>query len=223
MPAMRYPEHVLVVVACTLAGGVERIPLPHIFESFNTRNGTKQTCGSGNSWLECGSLDEQILPIHIYIPWVFTLCVMIVLSMPTVLLRSRHKRKALRHLSWSFLQCLVLAYCSIFQTDHPSLMYTFSLHSCIRLLVRMHVSDRLVGGSWWWGLRHVGAFVLIVFQVFVGVPVSVVGWEGARSGQQELTCAYLAHLYGCLLPDLVLFLMDTLVSAGSCLWMGEDY
>lgn len=210
---MRYPEHVLVVVACTLAGGVERVA--------NHSDGN-QTCGSGSAWLECGSLDDRISPIHIYIPWVFTLGALVVLSMPTVLLRSRHKRKALRQLSWAFFQCLLLAYCSIFATDHPSLMYTFSLHSCVRLLVRLHVTEKLVGGRWWWGLRHACALGLIAWQVFAGVPISVVGWAGGKD-QQDLTCAYLAHLGGCLFPDLVLFLMETLFSAGSCFGMGEDY
>ena len=54
------------------------------------------------------------------------------------------------------------------------------------------------------------------------MPISVVGWAGGKD-QQDLTCAYLAHLGGCLFPDLVLFLMETLFSAGSCFGIGEDY
>jgi len=209
---MRYPEHALVVLACTLAGGVERVP-DLLLDPGN------QTCGVGSAWAECGGLDAEIAPVHVYTPWALTLGSVVVLSMPTVLLRSRHKRKGLEQVAWIVLQCLALAYCSLFLTDHPSLIYVLTMHACVRLLVRMPISSKLVGGALWWGLRHAAALLLLLWQVLCGVPVSIIAWR-SREG---LACAYLAHLAGCLVPDLALFLMDAVVKAGSCFDAGDDY
>lgn len=215
---MRYPEHVLVVFVCTLAGGFDQFTLPAHFQTND--GGANQTCGLGSGWTECAGMDTHVLPVHVYAPWAFTVCLLLVLGMPTVLLRSRYKEQGLRQLAWICLQCLVLANGSLLLTDHPVLIFALTLHSCVRILLRMPVTNRLVGGQWWWGLRYLGAAALLVSEVLVGVPISIVQWRA--NADSSLPCAYLAHLGGCLLPDMLIFLLDSVGQAVSCAMAGVD-
>lgn len=214
---MRYPEHALVVVACTLAGGVDQMDVPAFLMPPNKHN---QTCGKGSAWLECAHLDSAVLPVHVYGPWAVTLAVVLILGMPTVLLRSKHKEQGLRQFAWICLQCLILAYGSLFLTDHPILMFSFTLHSSVRLLLRMPVTDRLLGGPIWWSLRYGGALVILAGEIVFGVPISIVRWRSDDS--QHLTCAYLAHLGGCLVPDMLIFAFNLVGQVASCVLAGCD-
>jgi hypothetical protein len=201
--SMHFPEHALVVLVSTLAGGVER-----------RRVAANETCGRGGSWGDCEALDALIRPEHMLLPWCVTLGGIVVLGMPTLLLRSRHKEAGLRILAWTLLQSLCLVLCSLFVTDHPSLNFALTLHSCVRLLTRMRVSDGLVGGRWWWRLRYALAGQLLVWEALAGPAVSIVRWPATPEG---LPCAYLAHLVGSLVPDMLLFLLHALGGMGSCI------
>ena len=205
---MQYPEHALVILASTLGGGMERNLTPG-----------NATCGVGTAWLECAVLDEGISPLDVVIPWAFTLGTLVFLGAPTLLLRSKHKERALGHLAWALFQCLALMTCSSFATDHPS--FALTRHSCARLLTRMQKSDTLVGGAWWWGLRYLALAQFLVWLVFVGPPLSVVRWESTPPGQ-TLPCAYLAHLAGCVVPDLVLFALFVVRAAGNSVRARDD-
>ena len=207
---MRYPEHVLVVLASTLAGGIERPARPQA-----TSNAT---CGRGSVWADCAAMDETIQPGDVLLPWTATLGTLLFLSMPSVLLRSRHKIEALSILAWTYLQYLCLLVLSTMSTDHPCISFTLSLHSCVRLLARMEVTDRLVGGSWWWRLRYLTMAGLLVWAVLAGAPVSVVRWVE----QDDPACAYRMHLAGCIAPDLALFLLYLLGEVGSCFRVRDD-
>lgn len=212
MPAMQYPEHALVVLASTLGGGMDR----------NLTAGPRNaTCGRGTAWLECAVLDEGITPLDVAMPWAFTLGTLVVLGMPTLLLRSKHKERGLGHLAWALLQCLALMTCSSFMTDHPSICFALTIHSCARLLTRMEGSSALVGGGWWWGLRYLALAQLLAWLVFMGPPLSVVRWESTPPGQ-ALPCAYLAHLAGCVVPDLVLFALFVIRAAGNSVRARDD-
>lgn len=212
---MRYPEHALVVLASTLAGGVTRVV--HYTQDGGAGN---RTCGTGSTWAECSVLDEGISPLHVLIPWLFTLGVLVVLSMPTVLLRSKHKERGLGLIAWMFMQLLALMLSSTVFTDHPALTFTLSLHACVRLLTRLRVSEWLVGGAMWWSLRYLGVALLLCWEVFAGAPVSIVRW--AAEPPEGLPCAYLAHLGGCIVPDLTLLLLHTLMQGACCFCAFED-
>jgi hypothetical protein len=203
---MHYPEHVLVILVSTLAGGIERLQVV-------ASNGT---CGKGGSWGDCEVLDGLIQPEHMLVPWCLTLGGLVFLGMPTLLLRSRYKEAGLRILAWTFLQSLSLVVCSLFITDHPSLNFVLTLHSCVRLLTRVRVSDRLVGGRWWWRLRFLLMGQLLAWEALAGPAVSIVRWPTTPEGS-ALPCAYFAHLVGSLAPDMVLFLLDALGGVGSCI------
>ena len=177
---MILPESMLVVLACTLSGGFDRQTRP---------GGTNETCGVGTRWVECGVLDEGINPQHVALPWAVTLCAIVVLSMPTVLLRSSHKEKALSKVASNLLQCLGLMLCSSFVTDHPSICFALSLHSCVLLLGHMDVSAPQVGAVWWWGLRHLVALGLLAWEVVAGPPLSVVRWPGCVAPASSITVA----------------------------------
>jgi hypothetical protein len=209
---MLLPEGLLVVVACTLSGGIERDPEPPIPGNAS--------CGRGTEWAECGVLDEGVLPEHIVIPWAVTLGTLVFLSMPTLLLRSKHKERALGVVAWNFLQCLGLMVASSFATDHPSIRFVLGMHSCALLLGHLELHRHLVGPSWWWGLRYLSILGLLAWEVALGPAVSVVRWPSTPGGP-ALPCAYLAHLGGVLVPAWVLCGMRALLWVGRCMLMSD--
>jgi hypothetical protein len=197
-------DSLLVVFACTLAGGFNH-PTTTIIDKKNhthppnTTAHNNGTCGLGTRWMECRELDRTITPMHLTVPWILTLATIVVLSMPTVLLRSRHKELGLRVFAGNLLQCLGLLLASSFATDHPSICFTLTIHSCVRLLAQLQITP--VGGASWWSLRFLAIFAILALEVCTGPAVSVVRWQDTSP---PLTCAYLAHLIGCILPELIL-------------------
>lgn len=211
-------ESILVVAACTLAGGFERQLVFHPNVSTGNRTGS---CGVGTRFPECLVLDEhEIVPLHLVVPWVVTLGALVILGMPTVLLRSKSKEKGLRTLAGNLFQCLGLMICSSLTTDHPSIAFALTLHSCTRLLLQMEITDSLVGGANWWRMRYLAVAMLLSLEVSVGPALSIVRWP--NSPPNSLTCAYLAHLAGCILPDLVLDTIRTLIATARYVHIRED-
>ena len=202
---MVLPENLLVVLVSTLSGGVERMALPTFLSPWNStgKPPVNGTCGLGLPWAECGVLDGQVHPVHIGVPWALTLGTIVILSMPTVLLRSRKKEKGLRAIAGNLFQFLAILVCCSLVGDHPVICFTLSLHSCVRLLVQLEISDTLVGGWAWWGFRYLAVLTILFLQLWFGPSVSVIRWPTTPPGA-ALPCAYLAHLVGCLLPDLIL-------------------
>ena len=204
---MVFPESALVVLASTLAGGIPRVHFPSTDHASEPR-----TCGKGTRWAECHVLDEHIHSAHLMLPWTVTLCTVIVLSMPTVLLRSRAKEKGLRMFAGNLFYCLGLLLCSFFMSDHPTICFALSMHSCLRLLIRMETSSSaMLGGTLWWSLRYVSALGILLLQVFVAPSLSVIRWPSTPKGS-SIECAYLAHLAGCIVPDLAIECMRLLIS-----------
>ena len=215
---MVFPESVFVVLASTLAGGIQQNSSGADATTLGAGNAS---CGLGTRWHECHVLDEHIRPLHLIIPWCITLCTVVILSMPTVLLRSRFKERGLRTFAGNLFQCLGLLLCSSFLSDHPSICFALSIHSSVRLLVQMEVSDALLGGGAWWGLRYVSVLAILVLQVTLGPSLSVIRWPTTPHGT-ALPCAYLAHLAGCLIPDLGLACMRCLVWAARYVRFREE-
>lgn len=201
-------SRLFVVLACTLAGGVERtlISPPH-----------NASCGLGTRWGECSVLDNGITPEQILIPWAVLLATLVFLSMPTILLRSTDKEKGLSMVAWSFLQCLALMAFCLNVTDHPSLQFVLSLHSSARLLEQMDVSPPL--GGFWWETRHLSVLGLLMWEVVLGPAVSIVRWPGAPEGLQ---CAYLAHLAGAIVPDSIMLALHLVRGFFRCVNLREE-
>lgn len=211
---MVLPESLLVVVVSTLSGGLERGPFINGSKSFDTSYDHllgNASCGVGSRWPECHVLDEFIRPSHLHFPWVFTLASIVILSMPTVLVRSRQKERGLRIVAGNLLQFLGLLTCASLVTNHPSICFTLSLHSCVRLLVQLQMSDALVGGGGWWTLRYAAVWTLLCLQLCFGPSISVIRWPTTPVGS-SLPCAYLAHLVGCIVPDMALSSLRCLIS-----------
>ena len=218
---MLHIEQLLMVVASTLSGGVDKIVQSHRPEYSSSQGNF--TCGRGASWGECEALDRQFYPLDVLIPWCFTLCWLFVLGLPTLCVRSKHKTQALAGLAWMLFEFLALVTCCLWCTDHPVITFAMTLHSCVRLLCQVQVSDKFVGGKWWWSLRYFGVLQLLVWEVVCGVPVSIVRWGRSAEVDQGVACAYLAHLGGCLVPDLVLCVMRSVrcVVGSFCAELGE--
>jgi len=191
-------ESLLVVGACTLAGGVGPRP-----------GRPSEVCRSGTTIVDCAGLDRQVVPENISIVWGATLATIVVLGVPTILARSQHKEHGMRCLAGVLFQALWLLAASV-MSDHPALNYTLSLHACVRLLCRFEVQRSLVGGHRWWGLRFGAVLGILGYAVAEGPAVSVVGWP--EQGDTRI-CAYIAHLAGCILPGLVLDVLGWLIAA----------
>ncbi len=191
-------ESLLVVGACTLAGGVGPRTAP-----------SSDVCRSGTTILDCTALDRQVVPENISLVWGLTLGTIVVLGLPTILTRSQHKEHGMRCLAGVLFQGLwLLVACVV--TDHPAINYALSLHACVRLLSRLEVQHSLVGGQRWWCLRFLTVLGILAYAAVQGPPVSIVGWPDQGDTR---TCAYIAHLAGCIMPGLVLDVLGWLISA----------
>jgi hypothetical protein len=199
---MPLPESLLVVIVSTLSGGLERGPLNvsgHACDSM--------TCAAGVRWPECYILNELVTPQQLVGPWVVTLGVFGVLCMPTLLLRSKRKEEGLRLVAQNLILFLGLLMCSTVVTDHPVVCYTIGIHSCVRFFTQLDVSPALVGGIGWWSLRYAAVAGMLGAALSFGPSVSVVRWPSTPQGG-ALQCAYLSHLVGCIVPDMVSTLLS---------------
>ena len=188
-------DSVLVVAAATLAGGFNRTLFP-------------PACTEGSRWRECPALDAHIHPVHILLPWAITLGTIVAVGMPSVLLHTKGQERGLRIFAGNLFKFLGLLSCSTLVAEHSSVCYTLTLHACVRLLASME--------GW---LQRAAMLLLLGLQVCKGPAISVVHWPGAEQG--ALSCAYLAHLVGCVVPDLVLCVMRALVTSARYIHVGE--
>jgi hypothetical protein len=202
-----------VVLACTLAGGVERKPSLQL-----PRN---STCLSDGHWSECHVLDEGVSPDHVWTVWAVGLGSLVILGMPTLLLRSTDKERGLSMVASGLFQCLGLMVCSLVVADHPVVRFTLSLHSVVRLLEHVDMGPPMVGGWFWWELRHLVVLCLLLWEVSVGPAVSIVRWPNTPDGP-ALQCAYLAHLVGAIGPDCVLIALRWVQRLGRCVNLRDD-
>jgi hypothetical protein len=143
---------------------------------------------------------------------------MLFLGMPTLLLSSKSKEKGMRTLAGNLFKYLCLLVCSA-MSDHPGLSFAITIHACAILLVYMDVSEALVGGAAWWFLRYPAALALLFWEVAAGPPMSIVHWPGTDN---NVTCAYLGHLIGCILPGAALDFMRLVISFARYVHVHED-
>lgn len=225
---------VLVILVSTLAGGFERLLIPSdVFPSLRVNHtatsSTRATnltnyssspprfCTGKTLWHECHLLDTSIHPVHLLAPWVVAFGTTVFLSMPTVLLRSRYKDRGMRLFVGNLVQFLSLFACSTLVSDNPSICYTFSLHACVQYLCFMDMSPVLWGGVVWWGFRYVALLSLLLGQLMLGPPISVIHWsprlrlDTGEEAANFLPCAYLSHLIGCVAPDVILSVTKAVV------------
>ena len=195
-----------VVAATTLAGARLRL----IAEAPPT---CWPAAGLGH---ECQALDAHVSRADFYAPWVLTAMLLLVLSLPTVVLESRHPVLGLQWVAGVFLhQTFLLLLCNSLPR---TVGYALGLHACVHTLLTMRWANYLVGGRLWWGLRYPMAAALVGLAARHGPPVSVMRWPGADS-TDAVACATAAHLVGCLLPDLVLALETGVVAVGGWLFL----
>jgi hypothetical protein len=195
-----------VVAATTLAGARLRL-----------LSGAPPTCGPAAAvGHECQALDAHVPHEVFFAPWILTAALLLALSLPTVVLESRHPVLGMQWVTGVFLhQTLLLLLC----TGLPRAVgYAIGLHGCVHTLITIRWGHHLVGGRLWWGLRFPAAVGLVGLAACYGPPVSVLRWPGADS-TDAVACATTAHLLGCLLPDLVFALETGLVSVGGWLFL----
>jgi hypothetical protein len=191
---------VLVVVASTLTGGLRNTT---VMPPANTTGQCSLPKGD-----PCAALDATIQPLHFIVPWAITLSVLVCVGMPSVLLWGREKEEGMRTFAGSLFQYLGLLLCSLVLANRTTVSFTLTLHSCTRLLLSVH-----------WG-GCLALLLLLGLQLSDGPPVSVVPWVGGQEG--TLGCAYLSHLTGCVLPDLVLGLLRCLIASARYIHVSGD-
>ena len=188
----------LVVGACTIAGGVRQ----------NATFPSNRTCRVSMRFPECAMQDELISRADITLPWLVVLGTLTVLGMPTFLVPSKHKERGLRLLSSNLVQYMTLLLgCML--VENPSLAFALTMHACMQFLVHLRVDCSLVGGHLWWGCRYLAAAGLLAWEVCAGPPLSVVSWPGTTS---SVTCSYLGHLLGCIGPGMILDALGMVIS-----------
>ena len=197
-----------VLGATTLAGGKLRLTFLH------------QSCSQAHSlFQECEGVDARVTPLHLVAPWVLTIACFLFMSLPTVLLESRHPEKGMQRIASVLVHQTLLM---MFAKTLPSgLDYTLTLHACVHTLLSLRWDESLVGGRAWWGLRFPAAAGLVWLAAYYGPPVSVVRWPGADSSD-AIACAAQAHLLGALLPDLFLVCEGLVFAVVSCLLEAWD-
>lgn len=179
-----------VIASTTLAGAKIR---------FNMANAS---CSQEYNLLyKCSILDSGISKVALYTPWVLTMCIIVFLGLPTILLESRYPEKGTRALIALFWRQTTMMYLTHTLAKHA--FYTIGLHTCVHTLLSIQVGPHLVGGDCWWGLRYLGVAGLVYISAVYGPGVSVVSWPSSSS-PEALACAGLSHLLGTLLPDLFL-------------------
>jgi len=197
-----------VIASTTLAGGKMKIRT------------VEESCPRSSSLLyECAVLDSGVSHVSLYAPWVLTICMLIFLGLPTVMLESRYPEKGTQALICLFLRQTVIMFMSRSLAKHA--FYTIGLHACVHTLLTIQPGPHLVGGNCWWGLRFLGASCLIYLSAVYGPSVSLVPWPGNNSSE-ALACASLSHVFGMLIPDLFLVGEHFLVELGALLF-GQDW
>lgn len=221
-------DSILVILVCTLPGGVdqglwEAVPLVNKTDrAFKPQfHGNRSCAAGGHAWRDCAELDASVHPMHLFAPWAVTLATVVCLSMPTIMLRSRAKARALRLVTGILVQYLCLLGCGVFMAARPAISFVFSLHATIRFLSSIENSPVMVGGTAWWALRYLAAGSILTGQMAFGPIVPVVYWPGITM-ESGVSCAYLCHLIGCVLPDVALSIVQCLVAFARCIPLRDD-
>lgn len=195
-----------VVMATTLAGARLRLLVSE-----------PPTCGHVTDMgHECRALDANISRSMFYAPWILTAVLLLVLSLPTVLLESRHPELGLQAVTGVFVHQTAML---LLTAGRPATVgYALGLHACVHTLLSIRCGPHLVGGRLWWGLRFPAAAGLVGLAAVYGPPVSVLRWPGADS-TDAVACATAAHLIGSLLPDLAFALESGLLAVAGWLFL----
>lgn len=176
--------HLGVILACTLTAGPEQRP----------------ECRASDSFPECAGTDPLVPPRGALVALAAPIFVVVALGMPTVLVAYREQLRGIGAL----IKFLVLALGAIRACDafrgSPTVQYVVALHCGVYMLLTFDPKDQHLS-AWFWAYRYVAAANLCVGACYAGAPVSVVMWHaGPREG---LNCAFMAHLFGVLVPAML--------------------
>jgi len=201
------------MLVSTLSGGLGRHG--NISSRFQVSESSVDSCPSfatGKLPPVCDELDVLVRPLHLLIPWISTLSIIVVLCMPTILLRSKGKEAGLRRFAAILLRFLALLASVSLASGTPLVVrYAFSIYACVRVLT----CATRGGDSMWWGLRYTAVVGLLVWHFFHGPPISLMAWPESGLSDGSLYCAYLAHLLGCVGPGIVLLFVQCVIGLAS--------
>jgi hypothetical protein len=196
---------ILLIVACTLAGGKRGEP-----DSAFEQNSSNFTCSAG-----CASLQRQVNTGHVVFPFVISFCFWAFMTVLSVLFKAKHRSLVVRALFWpvNFL-CLSLwiAYYILHFHQDKVMAYAWSLHaSGIGMLSfspkKIIVRYRTI----YHGTPVVCSVCICLYAWSRGPPVGIAPWIGGNQAQ----CGWMVHLVAVLGSDLLAYLLSPL---GALLW-----
>ena len=215
------------VIAATLTGGLRSSGEPLSPPMSNPHPTASEAGGScPRAWADeadsCAAVDAGISSLHILVPWAVTLCTVVALGLPSVLTSYKGREYDLRAFAGHLFQILGLLACTLSLAHRPAICFAFTLHGVLRLLlpwdqpsawhrVAYTPSSLIWPPSTACLLRPTVAAGLLLLQLCEGpVGLSIVRWPSAEAAA-PLSCAFQAHLEGCLAPDVVLLALRFLV------------
>jgi hypothetical protein len=178
----------LVVFACTLAGGREPLSLL----SFETGQ-ESATCSSDSDLPPCSEIAKKIEIWHIITPIYIAGSMWLVVAMPTICLRGQHKARGVRSLIFTLMLLwihLIICYCIFLMKEDIVLAYVWGVHSAAHVLAT------------WRPRRHtlmyqeiqpyasvIGVLLVAEFAREIGAPVGLVPWQSGKQAQ----CWWIVH------------------------------
>lgn len=204
--------HALVILACDHAGGY-----------FRPENQSCKPAANGTLLGEdptCLGLDALVTQQDTLTAWGVTVAVMLVLGIPTVVLRSRWRENGIQFVTGQHARLLLLMVFVIGRTSVEN--YVFGLHACVSVLVGMKPpgSSCVLGSPLWWRLRYIGVLLILIHAAMLGPPVSVTHWPAVP--EAFMRCAHRTHLRGAVIPDLALFVLAQALETWRYVLTGAD-
>lgn len=196
---------ILLIVACTLAGGKRGES-----GAASEQDSSNSTCPVG-----CASLQKHVDVGHIVFPFLLSFCFWAFMTLLSVLFKAKHRSLVVRALFWpvNFL-CfsLWIAYALLQFKQDKVMAYAWSLHaSGIGMLSfspkRIIVRYRAV----YFGTPVLCAACICLYAWSRGPPVGIAPWIGGDQAQ----CGWMVHLVAVLGSDLLAYLLSPL---GALLW-----
>jgi hypothetical protein len=189
---------ILVILACTLAGGRDFTSLQEEEEDTPTA-----TCSNTSNSQPCSGLAKKIEVWHIVTPIYIAGAAWLIVAMPTLFLAGRHKARGIRDLLCTLALLwihLIISYCIFYFLEDIVLAYTWGVHSSAHALAtwkpRRFVLICQAIQPW---VAVLGVLCVAGFAKEVGAPVSLIPWQNGRQAQ----CGLRVHLLSIIGVDFV--------------------
>lgn len=209
---------ILLIVACTLAGGSSSA-FERPSNVTNATNTTMTTVVSDNDsstcHVPCALLQKQVEVSHIAYPFLISSTSWAFMTFGSVLFKTKHRSLVVRALFWpiKFLCISIwIAYVILYFKKDKVMAYSWSLHSSGISMLSFSPKRAIVGNRVVYVLTPLICVVSICLYAWRrGPPVGIAPWISGDQAQ----CGWMVHLVAVLGSDLLAYLLSPL---GALLW-----